>query len=322
MNIIVTNASLNIIDTNGIMPIISQAQLDVHDSDIFDFIYKHSIKILEDTSLKNAIFTSNCFNSILEGRDFLEQSSIIANRLYDIMTKQPAIPMADLLVCTMTIEDVPHLALLKLNYKIGFTHYVNGQSVQLIKHQTILPSEGQKIDEAAFINLIDLSVKVLERKYEIDGENREYFSEIFLECDTERSKKEVMKVISSVTKKVTKEIGDVDFKVSAKLKETMHEMAERNEFVDIEELANTVFLGSEASKITYISELKKAGVEPRIQLDEDELPKLIKSHKFKTDKGIELKLPIKLWEDKSAIEFINNPDGTVSILIKNITNLK
>ena len=102
----------------------------------------------------------------------------------------------------------------------------------------------------------------------------------------------------------------------------MHEMAERNEFVDIEELANTVFHGSEASKITYISELKKAGVEPRIQLHEDELPKLIKSHKFKTDKGIELKLPIKLWEDKSAIEFINNPDGTVSILIKNITNLK
>ena len=322
MNIIVTNASLNIIDTNGIMPIISQTQLDVHDSDIFDFIYKHSVKILEDTSLKNAKFTGNCFKSILDGGDFLEQSSIIANRLYDIMSKQPAIPMADLLVCTMTIEDVPHLALLKLNYKIGFTHYVNGHSVQLIKHQTILPSEGQKIDEAAFINLIDLSIKVLERKYEIDGENREYFSEIFLECDTERSKKEVMNVIGSVTKKVTKEIGAVDFKVNAKLKEAMHEMAEQNECVDIEELASTVFHGSEASKFTYITELKKAGVEPRIQLHEDELHKLIKSHKIKTDKGIELKLPLKLWEDKSAIEFINNPDGTVSILIKNITNLK
>jgi len=75
--------------------------------------------------------------------NFLEQSSIIANRLYDIMTKQPAIPMADLLVCTMTIEDVPYIAFLKLNYKIGFTHYVNGQSVQLINHKTILPSEGQ-----------------------------------------------------------------------------------------------------------------------------------------------------------------------------------
>jgi len=35
-----------------------------------------------------------------------------------------------------------------------------------------------------------------------------------------------MNVISSVTKKVTKEIGDVDSKVNAKLKEAMHEMAE------------------------------------------------------------------------------------------------
>ena len=42
------------------------------------------------------------------------------------------------------------------------------------------------------------------------------------------------------------------------------------------------------------------------------------SHKLKTNTGIELKLPTEMLNDPNLIEFINNPDGTMSIMLKNI----
>ena len=44
--------------------------------------------------------------------------------------------------------------------------------------------------------------------------------------------------------------------------------------------------------------------------------------KIKTDSGIEVKFPLEFANRRDKIEFINNPDGTVSILIKNVEKLQ
>ena len=43
---------------------------------------------------------------------------------------------------------------------------------------------------------------------------------------------------------------------------------------------------------------------------------------FKNDNGIELSIPIELYRDPDVVEFINNPDGTTSVMIKNIEKIK
>lgn len=40
--------------------------------------------------------------------------------------------------------------------------------------------------------------------------------------------------------------------------------------------------------------------------------------KLKTDSGIEINFPAHFYGNPDVMEFINNPDGTISILIKNI----
>jgi len=40
------------------------------------------------------------------------------------------------------------------------------------------------------------------------------------------------------------------------------------------------------------------------------------------DNGIALDVPVEIYRDKDIIEFVNNPDGTISIMIKNISNMK
>jgi len=43
-----------------------------------------------------------------------------------------------------------------------------------------------------------------------------------------------------------------------------------------------------------------------------------RNHKIKTDTGIEITFPVDYTHDQRYIDFINNPDGTISIEIKNV----
>lgn len=44
----------------------------------------------------------------------------------------------------------------------------------------------------------------------------------------------------------------------------------------------------------------------------------MKNQKIRTDTGIELSFPTAYFENPDKIEFINNPDGTISIEIKHV----
>ena len=64
--------------------------------------------------------------------------------------------------------------------------------------------------------------------------------------------------------------------------------------------------------------LKEATVEPQ---NPNTTKKFTKQH-LMTDTGIELKIPMEEYNNKDRIEFITNPDGTISVLIKNIGSIE
>lgn len=43
--------------------------------------------------------------------------------------------------------------------------------------------------------------------------------------------------------------------------------------------------------------------------------------KLKLSNGIELVVPLDVYRDPELIEFINNPDGTISVTIKNVEEI-
>lgn len=68
-----------------------------------------------------------------------------------------------------------------------------------------------------------------------------------------------------------------------------------------------------------MTEIKQAGIEENeIQLSEKITERKFKSQKIKTDTGIEINFPSTYYNNKDMIEFINQPNGTVSIVIKNV----
>ena len=328
MDIILRKAILHILDSASAMPIFSQKELDRQDEDIENFITAHVSKIYSNLSAKEAkLLESSKMKQIIEDNfdDFNELSVKISNKLFSLMKAHADIPGADLLIALVDIESEPCLAVIKYNYKKGYTHHVeyddSGVSNKLMVHSGILASETQKVDEAALIMLDTNKAFVLEKPFLIDGEKELYFSKLFLNTTTGLSKKESMQTISDAALEIAEKYYDDDFEKPADLKEAIYNDLAYNKEINLSSIAEKVFGDDPKAKTEYLDNLKYAGVKEIIEFEKDNPEKPYSKHKIKTDSGIEINIPMELYKNKETIEFVNNPNGTISIIIKQIMKI-
>ena len=332
-NIKFKKAILHIMDNNVQAPVLSVSELDI-DNVVGDFLEKHIAKVFNDGDLKNARFNSN-ENDVFSKCSELSQnvdlfskiSSELANGLFLIMKQNPDIPAGDVIFVIFEIEESTYFSLMKLNYRNSFIHYVSnsdeGNINHLIMQKTTLPSEAQKIDECVIINLSNLELKILEKKYEICETKEFYLSKYFLKCQSDLSYLQKMKIIDKAVSKTSKKHFDEDFEKVTKLKSYLAKSIEENNEIKVDKVAALVFGENKEIQKQYIEEVQKAGlVENTVCVPETTNPsKKFRTQKLKTDSGIEINFPSHFYNNKDVIEFINNPDGTVSIIIKNVNKV-
>lgn len=328
----IKNAVLHILDTSISLPVLSNKEVEI-DGEISEFLEKHINKIIDDPNIKKAQFIGDvntvrdmCRAIKADEAYFPEASIAIANMIFDIMLNNVDIISGDLICCIFNLNSEQHLAILKLNYKTGFTHYVNqmedGVTNSIIRHKTLLPTEGQKIDEAVLIKLESGDIRLIERAYEINGAKEFYLSQYFLKCTTDLSDNQKLKIIDKVTKKINKKYYNEDFDKVAKLKNVVSQSIEDNNEIRVEKIAQDMFETNLAVREEYIQEIQKAGlVEESIQIPEKIAEKKYKTHKIRTDTGIEINFPLSYYDNSDMIEFSNNPDGSISIIIKNVSKI-
>lgn len=331
MEIKLIKGILHILEAKGALPVYSQKELDIRDEVIAGFITKHIKKIISSEISKNGELQKNSFvlqNILLINKNidnFMSCSIRISEHLFKIMKENANIPSADLLIVMLEIDCKVYLAMIKFNYKEGYTHYVEydevGATNKIIVHKTIFASENQKNDEGAIINLENLSVKVIEKQYEINGEKQNYFSNMFLGCNTELSQKESLKVIKNVAMEFGRKHYNDSFSVESKVKAAIFETVEEAGVIDIKNIAEATFRDRPEIKKHYVERIAQAGVKEKILVNGEKPERKFNKHKIRTDNGIELTLPMELYRNKDVVEFINNPDGTVSIIIKNISRM-
>lgn len=331
--VILHRAILHILDSLHETPVLSESELEI-EIDTGDFLERHISKILRDGELKKAVWGSgsneiyDICKQLQQNESQLAKVSIeLANRLFAIMKQNPDIPSADVVFCIFESEDVRYFGLLKLNYRNSYIHYVAnttlGNTNRLIKQKTTLPSETQKIDECIIINLTNFELKLIEKKYEIGADKEFYLSKHFLKCESGLSYLQKINLLDKTVSKISKKYFDEDFEKVAKLRSCMAQSIEKSNEIKVETLAEQVFGEIPDIKKQYLEDVKKGGlVEDKVIVPQANLTgKKFKTQKLQTDSGIEINFPSQFYNDKDVIEFINNPDGTISILIKNVNKV-
>ena len=64
--------------------------------------------------------------------------------------------------------------------------------------------------------------------------------------------------------------------------------------------------------------MEKGALPERGVVEKAEAKRVTKSHKIRTDTGIELTFPAEYGENSDFIEFFSTPDGRIEIALKNI----
>ena len=324
MEIVIRQAILHLLDSTQDRPVLADRVMELTaETEAYLKACIERLQSCEDARLCRLQEGSAFGAELHENKDFVDLSRRIAGVLFDYMHAHPSIPCADVAIVDYDCEGSGWLAILKLNYRVGYSHLSQQEDVHLVNrllHQrACLPSPTSKPEEGALVGL-DGTVRLLEKRYELDGKKDFYLSSVILECTQELPDRKKLDVIcqaatQAVENAYTEEphaAEQVAVMLCNHAQEQGNQLSAESVRRQIEEeypLAAEPFAAA-------VQEAKVSAAEP-VAVTPARIRRL-ESRCIKTAGGIEIRIPAELIAADSAVEFITDPDGSVSMLIRDV----
>ena len=327
MEIIIHQAILHVLDTTLDTPVLSGCGMELT-AEKTAYLQNHIEKLLASDEIRQCRpLPDSAFKNELEhNKDFVDLSCRIAGVLFDYMHAHTTIPGADLAVVDFTRDGEPWLGILKLNYKNGYTHYtetVEGAPVNsIIQQRACLPTQSGRVEEGALVNLTDYSMRLLEKKFDIDGHKEFYLSTVVFQYATAQPEKKKLQAIQEAAVQAVQENYLEEPHVEAQVAMMIASQAADNDNqVSIEQVRRQLEEDYPLAAVPFDDYVEKSDVLDRAEQPVTVTPARIRrmeSRSLRTANGIEVKIPTELLNAESEVEFLHADDGSISLLIKNV----
>lgn len=332
MEVKISQVILHLLDSGASEPILSDKPMEL-DASLFEYFTACLERAFASDEGKNCRFLpDSAFRQELEqNQDFVDLSRRIAGVIFEQQLMYPAIPAADLAVVDFTADATPYYGVLKLNYRPGYTHRTellgNGRFSSMVPQRTLLPG-SPKADEAALIDRANLTVRLLEKRYTLEEKKDFYLSTRVFGCTEALQEKVKLKAVCETAVAAVREaypepetLADVPpFEGGT---ETAVELLVRNQAVDntiaVEDVRTRIQENYPLAAPKFEQALAESGVkqDDKVVVSPTRIKKL-ENRSFKTESGIEIKIPAELCTSDEAVEFIHSATGGLSLLIKDV----
>ena len=327
MEIIIHQAILHVLDTTLDAPVLSGGGMELT-AEKTAYLQNHIEKLLASDEIRQCRpLPDSAFRNELEhNQDFIDLSCRIAGVLFDYMHAHTTIPGADLAVVDFTRDGAPWLGILKLNYKNGYTHYtetVEGAPVNsIIQQRACLPTQSGKVEEGALVNLTDYSMRLLEKKYDIDGHKEFYLSSVVFQYTQAEPEKKTLQASQEAAAQAVKDAYEDEPHADAQVAMLIaNQAADNDNQVSVEQVRQQLAEEYPLAAVPFDDYVEKSEVLEEAAAPVTVTPARIRrmeSRSIRTANGIEVKIPTELLNSDSELEFLHDPDGSVSLLIKNV----
>ena len=327
MEIIIHQAILHVLDTTLDAPVLSGGGMELT-AEKTAYLQNHIEKLLASDEIRQCrpLPDSAFHNELVHNHDFVDLSCRIAGVLFDYMHAHTTIPGADLAVVDFTRDGAPWLGILKLNYKNGYTHYtetVEGAPVNsIIQQRACLPTQSGKVEEGALVNLTDYSMRLLEKKYDIDGHKEFYLSSVVFQYTQAEPEKKKLQAIQEAAAQAVKDAYEDEPHADAQVAMLIaNQAADNDNQVSVEQVRQQLAEEYPLAAVPFDDYVEKSEVLEEAAAPVTVTPARIRrmeSRSIRTANGIEVKIPTELLNSDSELEFLHDPDGSVSLLIKNV----
>ena len=327
MEIIIHQAILHVLDTTLDAPVLSGSCMEPT-AEKTAYLQNHIEKLLASDDIRQCRpLPDSAFKNELEhNQDFVDLSCRIAGVLFDYMHAHTTIPGADLAVVDFTRDGAPWLGILKLNYKNGYTHCtetVEGAPVNsIIQQRACLPTQSGKVEEGALVDLTDYSMKLLEKKFDIDGHKEFYLSTVVFQYTQAEPEKKKLKAIQEAAAQAVMDAYQDEPHAEAQVAMLIaNQAADNDNQVSVEQVRRQLAEEYPLAAVPFDDYVEKSDVIEQFEQPVTVTPARIRrmeSRSIHTASGIEVKIPTEILSSESEVEFLHDPDGSVSLLIKNV----
>ena len=227
-------------------------------------------------------------------------------------------------------EPTRYFALAILPRRQSFLHTVDDVdghvSNELVRTDATLPTPTQKIDTYAVIDVSSMAIDFHDKARTIGGTESFVISDGLLQCSTQASSREAIETVTRIVEDVAEEYGLNTAETVSRAKAVVAQRVERDESFEPEEVGREVFDEQPQVRERYEERYEQTAREESIP---DEVPvkrgvanRMAKSHRIRTDTGIDITFPSEYSSNPAYIAFRNDDDGHIEIVIRNIAKIE
>lgn len=326
----VNHAILHILDFDSAVTVMSQRELDMDTRAVRSFVTTHLRRARTSPDNRRGTFSENsAFAGELRGfffgeREFVDLSQQIADFISGELSKAEKVESADVLVADFEDdEDVRWFAVLLMGSRMAFMHEVGNEGGEvkneIARHYAILPNPSQKITSYCLVRASTMDVLYQDKKRKIAGEDVFLIPEGLLQCETGVSGKEVIDTVTRVVEQVAEDHGANSAVALAKAKAVLTEKVEEDEELPPWDIVDEAFEDEPVMRDAIKASLQEEQVPERVPVERRQVERAaVKNHRIRTDTGIEISFPAEMLSNSEYVQFVNEPNGLISIELKNI----
>lgn len=221
-------------------------------------------------------------------------------------------------------------AVLLLPRRQAFVHDVRSEEGlsynDIVRHDSTLPNPTQRIDTYAVVDAETGGIDFHDVDRTIAGHRAQLVPDAFLQCSAEASSREVIEAVEDIVADVAEEYGLESALAVSRAKSYVVDRARAADDVDPAEVGREVFSEDPAMARRYeerLGERARAEELPsRVSVRKGVATRLAKTHRIRTDTGIEVTFPSEYAASSEFIEFARDDSGKISIELKNIGRIE
>lgn len=324
----ITSAQLFVFDDSAISPIMPSIPLELSDN-VADYCLSLFRKIRASEHKKVTILSEDCdvASALDDVADAYSHEHITALMLGLIArARRFEMDMQGFDMLAFLLEDAgnQYITLCHLPYSTAQVHTVAGTqgalALGLVKNRYILPTASSKKLSGVIVDCSNMELTIKDTLVDTSGEKMLLFEELFFECEKALSQVEAIETIKEIASEVAGEF------LAPQKKEAVHraiaDSIEQSGTVDIAFVADEVYKSDPVRQEEFHEKLDKIGVQDVIPIESNRLKNAFERVKLSTDNGITITMSRKIAEDQQSFSVQNNPDGSISIQIKNIQSVR
>ncbi len=333
----INEAVIHILDSNASEAVLNEYNLEL-DEDTYLFLYKHIEKCLKDDELKYAVFNEG--NNIVcqyaqdflcgENSNLVDVSKKIARQLFGVIRSSEEIPSADLIAASITTDQGPMLALLKMDYVKNFTHEIQFVDekieIGIVPQSAGLPGNSQRIQKAAFLKPLNeeqgYNLMVIDkgRSSKADEFPGDYFVGTFLNAKIVANERDMTRAFVKAAENWTRRNITNNAEKAEEVRSAIKSKLKEEDNINVEEFSQELFKEVPQVREDFNNYIRGQGINEEVAVDKTWVEKKFKRVRLNIDKQIDLYINEEAYHDKNKFEIVRNGDGSINLVVKNVVN--